>query len=89
MPTLNQTPLTYRRTAGLVCVLLGFVTMLLSTLWDGGFMHGFFQGATIALMVLGAFFIGSALWWRPKDAVDEGESWLPSRDGAADGRRQQ
>ncbi len=77
---------TFRTSAGLAAIMVGFVTLLLSRQIDGGFWHGFFQGATVALMVLGAFFVGSGIWPRRRADGDEQEHWLPSRDGSGDGR---
>ncbi|WP_353950701.1 hypothetical protein V6K52_13825 [Knoellia sp. S7-12] len=73
-------------TSGSVCVLLGAVALMLSRGRDG-FDKGLFQGATVALMILGAYLLGSAIRAR-NDATPgvEGEShgdddlWLPSRD---------
>lgn len=70
-------------TAGMLCVVLGGGAFLLSQGRDG-FDKGFFQGATLALMVLGAYLLGSAMRAR-RNATDGGEDesdelWLPSRD---------
>ncbi len=59
--------------AGLLLVTLGLGTFVLSLLFDGGFLKGFFQGATVALMVLGA-------WAIAKERRIRGGSWLPSRE---------
>lgn len=69
---------------GMPALLLGFLCLALSNLFDGGFLRGLFQGATIALMVLGAYLVGSGLWFSRKDEADlaEGSQWLPSRDGS-------
>lgn len=73
-------------TSGTLCVLLGAVTLMLSRSRDG-FDKGLFQGATVALMVLGAYLLGSAIRARNDTTPDvEGEGpgdddlWLPSRD---------
>ncbi|QKE84524.1 hypothetical protein [Arthrobacter sp. NEB 688] len=62
---------------GTVLVLAGLVTFCLSRLVDSGFVHGLFQGMTVALMVLGAVAIGRGARGRGSDR--EG-LWLPSRD---------
>lgn len=67
--------------SGSLCVALGFVALLLSRGRDG-FDKGLFQGACVALMVLGAYLLGSATF--RKGAQDElgDDAWLPSRDGS-------
>lgn len=67
--------------AGLVFVLIGFVTLAVSSAIDGGFWRGFFQGATISLMVVGAFVIGRSVWPSGRSTDDDATHWLPSRDG--------
>ena len=64
---------------GLLLVLLGFLTYGASRLIDGGFVGGMFQGMTVALMIGGAWLIGSL--WRDRDRDDDGgdQMWLPSR----------
>lgn len=61
---------------GLGLVLAGLVTFMLSRVVDSGFVHGMFQGATVALMVLGAYALGRGMrsgrgtgggLWRPSD----------------------
>ncbi|MFC7491723.1 MULTISPECIES: hypothetical protein [unclassified Knoellia] len=73
-------------TTGTLCVLLGSLTVMLSRGRDG-FDKGLFTGATVALMLLGAYLLCSAIRARhdaPREV--EGEShgdddlWLPSRD---------
>lgn len=61
-------------------VVLGLVTSLLSTRFDGGFLMGFFQGATIALMV-GAAYLFWALVVRPGRGP---QMWRPSDDTTSD-----
>ena len=61
-------------------VALGLLTSLLSTRFDGGFLMGFFQGATIALMV-GAAYLFYALILRPDDGP---RMWRPSDDARGD-----
>lgn len=82
----TTTTMTQLRTrAGMSAILVGFATFALSRVFESGFVHGLFQGATAALMVLGAFLIGSARWWRAgRHDSDPGAHWLPSRDGAID-----
>lgn len=76
---------TVRRTAGMTAVVIGFVTLWLSRVFESGFVHGFFQGATLALMVAGAYLIGASMWHRrSRGQVEDDQHWLPSRDGAAD-----
>lgn len=71
------------RTTGMGVFLAGLVTFLLSTLITDGFVHGFFQGMTIALMVGAAYLFGAQ--WR-RDRHENGAQqnpealWLPSRD---------
>ncbi len=74
------------RTGGLVSVLLGFVTYQAGRAFDGGFVSGMFDGATIALMIMGAYLIGASTWHarRSEQDLDEGKHWLPSRDSARD-----
>ncbi|KGN32245.1 hypothetical protein N802_17940 [Knoellia sinensis KCTC 19936] len=74
-------------TSGTLCVVLGFAAFLLSRGRDG-FDKGLFQGATVALMVLGAYLLGSAMWARRETPDPDSEHerpgdddlWLPSRD---------
>ena len=80
LPTSRATDLT----AGLLCVVLGLAAFVLSR-GRGGFDKGLFQGATIALMVLGAYLLGSTMRARrnaPGDREDASgdDLWLPSRD---------
>lgn len=46
-----------------------------------------FEGATLALLVMGAYLLGATRWHGPKSERDlhEGKAWLPSRD-TADGQ---
>lgn len=73
-------------TSGTLCVLLGAVAVMLSRGRDG-FDKGLFLGATVALMILGAYLLGSAIRARNDATPDvEGEGhgdddlWLPGRD---------
>jgi|GEM_PF-1093864 len=86
---MNSTPADamsrFRLGAGWVAIVLGFVTFWLSRVVDSGFVHGFFQGATLALMISGAYLFGAALWHRrSRGQTEDDQHWLPSRDGAAD-----
>ncbi|WP_432557950.1 hypothetical protein [Granulicoccus sp. GXG6511] len=68
---------TTRLSGGFVLLLLGLGTYLATGFFEGGFFRGLFQGATIALMVLAAYFFGreiqdrrrsgDAPMWRPSD----------------------
>lgn len=82
--TTHRTPTNVHLSSGLITVLAGLACYFVSRLFDGGFLRGLFLGATIALMVFGAFQLGSAMRKARKPAeLDEGGHWLPSRDGAA------
>ncbi len=74
-------------TSGMSTIVLGFLCYAASTAFDGGFFRGFFQGATIALMILGAYLVGARLWSSRSDDGNSGRTshWLPSRDGRGDG----
>lgn len=74
---------TLQRVLPAVLVTLGVVTFLLGRRFDGGFLMGFFQGATVALMV-GAVYLVWALVFRRTDAQ---AMWRPSEDGPSGGRR--
>lgn len=64
---------------GMICVLLGFAALALSHGRDG-FDKGLFLGMTIALMVLGAYLLGSATFRKSTDEELGDDAWLPSRD---------
>ena len=72
------------RVGGVSVVLLGFVCYLLGLAFDSGFVGGLFDGATITLMILGAYLIGASTWHARKSERDlrEGKHWLPSRDSS-------
>lgn len=74
-------------TSAMPIILLGLLCYALSSAFEGGFLRGFFQGATIALMILGAYLAGAGLWFSRTDDEGSGEArhWLPSRDGRGDG----
>jgi hypothetical protein len=67
---------------GVNLILLGLVCFVAGLLFDGGFIRGLFNGATIALMVLGAYVIGANTWGNRRAAKGGEDSgpWLPSRD---------
>lgn len=66
---------------GIAIVLTGLVTGALSRVVESGFVHGAFQGMTVALMVGGAFIIGRGVWGMDGGGEGhEGSMWLPSRD---------
>ncbi|MEP1125145.1 MAG: hypothetical protein ABJH68_14770 [Ilumatobacter sp.] len=71
------------RTTGWGIFLAGLVTFLLSTVFTSGFVHGLFQGMTVALM-LGAAYLFGAHWRHGRPGGGDVESsealWLPSRD---------
>jgi hypothetical protein len=67
-------------TGGSLFVALGFVSFLLSRGRDG-FDKGLFQGACVALMILGAYLLGSATFRRGTQEELGDDAWLPSRDG--------
>lgn len=67
--------------SGSLCVALGFVSFLLSRGRDG-FDKGLFQGACVALMVLGAYLLGSATFRKGTHDELGDDAWLPSRDGS-------
>lgn len=85
-------PTTTRRllTRGIPPILLGMALFLLGLLLGrplDGFVGGMFDGATITLMILGAYLLGDAMWGN-RDADDDRGWWLPSRDGTASPDRQ-
>lgn len=68
---------------GMGAFLAGLVTLVLSRIITGGFVHGLFQGMTIALMVGAAYLFGAQ--WRhgrhERGAEQNPEAlWLPSQD---------
>ncbi len=67
----------------MLCIALGCIAVLLS-LGRDGFDKGLFQGATVALMVLGAYLLGTAIRSRSTSSRADGSGthdlWLPSRD---------
>ncbi|MCD4527127.1 hypothetical protein [Nocardioides sp. cx-173] len=79
----SRPPLRPRRSTslkgGLVLVLLGLLAWLLSQGRDG-FDKGLFQGACVALMIFGAYLLGSATFRRGTEEELGSDGWLPSRD---------
>lgn len=75
------------QTTGMGIFLAGLVTFVLSTLITDGFVHGLFQGMTIALMV-GAAYLFGAQWRHGRHEGDAAESpeavWLPSQDDSGE-----
>lgn len=67
----------FQRFLPFTVILAGFGTSFLSTRFDGGFLRGLFQGATLALMVIGAYL----LWALVFRADDTRGMWRPSQDG--------
>lgn len=63
--------------SGFISLVLGFASFWVSRMIDGGFWHGFFQGAAIALLLVSAYLFGRSMWARDK----EDREWLPSQDG--------
>jgi len=66
---------------GTVSVVLGFASYAVSQAFDGGVLRGFFQGATLALMVTGAIALGRSMRSQGGTTGDADAGWLPSRDG--------
>lgn len=66
------------RTYGVALVLLGLGTFALSHVFERGFVHGLFQGMTVALMVFAAYLIGRT--FRRASASEEDQLWRPSED---------
>jgi hypothetical protein len=66
-------------------IVLGLVCFVVGLAVDGGFFGGLFIGATIALMVLGAYLVGASTWQgrRGERDLQGGEHWLPSRDDSS------
>lgn len=63
----------------MICVVLGLATFTLSRGRDG-FDKGLFIGATIALMVIGAYLLGSTSFRKGTQDEPDDDAWLPSRD---------
>ncbi|MEO6020462.1 MAG: hypothetical protein ABIP45_09485 [Knoellia sp.] len=77
-PTLSPNKATSLST-GMICVLLGLGAFMLSQGRDG-FDKGLFIGITVALMVLGAYLLGSGTFRKSGDKQLGDGAWLPSRD---------
>lgn len=61
---------------------LALVSLTVSTIFDGGFFKGVFQGAAAALLAMAILMVVLARRSRAsQDSVDPGDAmWLPSRD---------
>lgn len=72
----------HQRLPGVNLILLGLACFVVGLLFDGGFLRGLFNGATIALMALGAYIIGANTWRgrHSGESREDGGQWLPSRD---------
>lgn len=70
------------RNSPIILVVLGVASWLISTTIDGGFFHGLFQGAAVALVILGVYLLFSL---RRKPEREHG-MWLPSREDADETR---
>ncbi|MCA1783679.1 MAG: hypothetical protein ABR500_02170 [Dermatophilaceae bacterium] len=68
-----------------IFLVLGFVSSFLSTLPEGGFVKGFFQGAAVGLFAFGAYF--ALLTTRHRRRGDETSMWRPSEDARRDDGR--
>jgi hypothetical protein len=71
------------QTTGIGVFLTGLVTFILSTLITDGFVHGLFQGMTIALMIGAAYLFGAQWRHRRHEGGTEQNPealWLPSQD---------
>lgn len=68
---------------GIGAFLAGLVTFVLSRIITDGFIHGLFQGMTIALMIGAAYLLG-AQWRHGRHEAGEEQNrealWLPSQD---------
>lgn len=65
-------------------IVLGLACFVVGLAFDGGFVRGLFNGATIALMVMGAYVVGASRRHRRTDDPHDGGHWLPSRDNSSD-----
>lgn len=79
MMTNTSSPSARAALTGNTPILLGIAIYVVGRPYDG-FLGEFLDGATIALMVLGAYLVGRALWDRGDG--DRGW-WLPRREDAA------
>lgn len=75
-----------RGTAGMTLIVLGMACFVISLAFDGGFVRGLFIGATVALMVMGAYVVGAS---RKQgrggaDAPHDTGHWLPSGGNSSD-----
>lgn len=77
---------TWFRLIPLLLIALGLGSLALSTVPDGSFVAGMFQGAGAALIVIGAFLAVQSLRGGRHEEAD-GAMWLPSTDARDDGQR--
>lgn len=72
--------------AGMNLIVLGLLCFVVGLALDGGFVRGLFIGATVALMVMGAYVVGASRkrGHRSEDGPHEGGHWLPSREDSSD-----
>lgn len=49
-----------RGVPGMTLIVLGLACFVIGLAFDGGFLRGLFIGATVALMVMGAYVIGGS-----------------------------
>lgn len=82
----NPSPKGLHANGGLTLVVLGLACFVVSRAFDGGFARGLFTGATVALMVTGAYVIGMSRRrsGRGQTGPWTGGQWLPSRDAGTD-----
>lgn len=61
---------------------LALVSLTVSTIFDGGFFKGMFQGAAAALLVLAVLMVvlGRRAAKAPRGVQSDQDMWLPSRD---------
>lgn len=83
-PAVTVLKRSYRLYAALL-VVIGVVFVYLSTLPDGGFVKGFFQGGAFALSALAMYFLVYS-FRVPKPGDTEG-MWRPSADVRDDSER--
>ena len=65
-----------------VIIALGIGSAFLSRVWDVSFVRGFFQGAAVALIIMGIYLLVRTVMGRG-DA--EAGMWRPSQDRPHDG----
>lgn len=72
------------KTLPLLLLVLGLISFFLSTLPDGGFVKGLFQGAGVALFAFGAYFL--FLTARRRGGHSAASMWRPSEDARSGDR---